>query len=38
MKISIHELNGVIHRFQQYFNHITATALNIHVFSGFHQQ
>ena len=30
-------LNCVLHHFQQYFSHITATAHIIHVCSGFHQ-
>ena len=30
-------LNGVLHHFQQYISHITATSHIIHVFPGFHQ-
>ena len=30
-------VNGVLRRFQQHLNHITATAHIIHVFPGFHQ-
>ena len=33
----INWMSDVLHHFQQYFSHITATAHIIHVFPGFHQ-